>query len=211
MVEIFEGIHSLDFSESKNHGMEMWILNCSEGVIIVDTGMRDPVMDMIESELASFGKAWADVEAVLITHTHGDHIGNLEKVKNLTGAKVYSHTAEAPDIKEQTGVDVEGLEHGAVLPYCGGIELVHVPGHTAGNCSYYLPEKKTLIAGDTIFGDDKGNLIVPPEKYSLDVKQATLELKRLSSYDFENLVYTHGKDILGNAKDKVESLIERTR
>ena len=211
MVEILKGIHSLDFSESRNHGMEMWILNCSEGVIIVDTGMRASVMEMIESELASFGKVWEDVQAVLITHRHGDHISNLEKVKNLSGAKVYSHTAEAPDIKEQTGVDVEGLEHGAVLPYCGGIELVHVPGHTAGNCSYYLQEKKTLIAGDTIFGDDKGNLIAPPEKYCLDVKQAKLELQRLSAYDFENLVYTHGKDILGNAKHKVESLIKNTR
>lgn len=211
MVEILKGIHSIDFSESQNHGMELWILDCSEGTVLVDTGMGEEVLGKIESELISFGKDWGDVEAILITHRHGDHIGNLKRVKKLTEAKVYSHEAEVSAIKDQTGVVAEALGHGARLSYCGGIEVVHVPGHTEGNCCYYLPVRKTLIAGDTVFGDENGNINAPPEKYCLDVKQAIRELERLRAYDFDHLIYTHGKDILGDAKEKVESLIKRTR
>jgi glyoxylase-like metal-dependent hydrolase (beta-lactamase superfamily II) len=211
MVEIMEGIHSIDFSESKNHGMELWFLDCPEGITLVDTGMGDEVLGMVEAELGSLGKGWGDVEAVLITHRHGDHVRNLAKVKELTGARVYCQAEEVPAIKEQTGVEPEGLAHGTTLPYCGGIEVIHVPGHTEGNCSYLLKERGVLIAGDTIFGDEEGNINEPPEKYCVDVVQATRELARLLDYDFDYLIYTHGKDILTGAKAKVEALVERTR
>ncbi len=100
MVEIMEGIHSIDFSESKNHGMELWFLDCPEGVVLVDTGMGDVVLVMVEAVLGSLGKGWGDVEAVLITHRHGDHVRNLAKVKELTGAPVYCQVEEVPAIKE---------------------------------------------------------------------------------------------------------------
>ena len=84
MVEIMDGVHSIDFSEKKNHGMELWILECSEGTVLVDTGMGDEVLGEIEGVLTSYNKGWGDVEAILITHRHGDHIRNLAKVKELT-------------------------------------------------------------------------------------------------------------------------------
>ena len=211
MVEIMEGIHSIDFSESKNHGMELWFLDCPDGIVLIDTGMGDEVLGMIEEELGSLGKGWGDIEAVLITHRHGDHVRNLAKVKELTGAPVYCQAEEVPAIKEQTGVESEGLAHGATLPYCGGIKVIHVPGHTKGNCSYLLTSRRALIAGDTIFGDEQGNINEPPERYCLDVEQATQELARLPPYDFDALIYIHGKDILTGAKAKVEELVERTR
>lgn len=89
--------------------------------------------------------------------------------------------------------------------------MIHVPGHTKGNCSYLLQGKGVLVAGDTIFGDDEGNIFEPPEKYCLNVEQATRELERLLAYDFDALIYTHGKDILTGAKAKVEALVERIR
>ena len=211
MVEIMDGIHSLDFSERKNHDMELWVLECSEGTVLVDTGMGDEVLGDIEGVLTSYNKGWSDVVAILITHRHGDHIRNLAKVKELTGAKVYAHKDEVPEIQDQTGVEVEGLEDGSQLPFCGGIKLVHVPGHTRGNCSYYLPAKKAMIAGDTIFGDEEGNLIPPPERYCLDVDQATREIKRLLDYDYDALIYTHGKDVLELGKEKIRTLVEKTR
>jgi glyoxylase-like metal-dependent hydrolase (beta-lactamase superfamily II) len=211
MVEIMEGIHSIDFSEARNHRMELWVLDCPEGTVLVDTGMGDQVLEEMEEILSGFGKGWEDVGAILITHRHGDHVRNLERVRGLTGARVLAHEDEVAKIKEQTGVGAEGLKHGARLPYCGGIEVIHVPGHTEGNCCYYLPAKKALIAGDTVFGDEEGNLMTPPERYCLDVEQATREIERLLAYDFDALIYTHGRDILEGAKEKVRELVDRTR
>lgn len=206
MVEVMKGVHAIDLSEPGRLRLECYILNCDEGVVLIDTGMTDSAIDLIGAELDSIDKGWEDIEKVLITHKHGDHINNLARVKELTGVEVLSHRGDAGDIKESTGVEVKGLEHGDVLPYCGGIEVVHVPGHSEGNCCYYLPKKKAMIAGDTIFGDDEGNLEAPPERYCLDVEQAAREIKRLMDYDFDALLITHGKNILKGAKEKVKGL-----
>jgi glyoxylase-like metal-dependent hydrolase (beta-lactamase superfamily II) len=210
LVKVLDGIYSIDFSEEGNHGMELWILNCSEGTVLIDTGMRDKALNLIEADLKSMGKTWSDIGTVLITHKHGDHINNLARLKKLTGARIMSQKHEAPLIEKATGVKVEGLEHGAKLPYCGGIEVVHVPGHSEGNSCYYLPTRKIMIAGDTIFAED-GELIAPPERYCLDAEQATKGMERLLDYDFDVFMYTHGEDIMENAKEKVRELVEKTR
>ena len=208
MVKILDNVYSIDHSEAKNHSMESWILDCSEGAILIDGGMTPQHVDNIAAELKSIGKKWSDVKAILITHKHGDHIRNLPQLVELTGAPVQAHENEAPLIKEAIDVEVKGLEDHTVLPWCGGIELIHVPGHSEGNSSYYLKKHRAMIAGDTIFGDEDGNLIPPPERYCLDVEQATREMRRLLDYDFDAFIYTHGKDIIGGAKEKVKALVE---
>ena len=206
MVEVLKGLHAIDLTEDDGLGLEVWLLNSPEGLVLIDTGMRESAFDRIRAELESIGKSWSDIEKILITHKHGDHIGNLAKAVELSGAEVLSHEEEAPLIKESTGVDVKGLKHGEILDYLGGIEIIHVPGHSEGNASYYLPARKAIIAGDTIFGDDEGNLETPPERYCLDADQAAREIKRLLDYDFDVLLITHGKDTMTDAKEKVKVL-----
>ena len=208
MVKIFDGVYGIDHSESKNHSMESWILECEEGVALVDGGMTEQHVQNIENELNRIGRKWGDVKLILITHKHGDHIRNLPRLVELTGAPVKSQRLEAPLIKEATGVDVGGLMDREVVPVCGGIEVIHVPGHSEGNCSYYLRRNKAIIGGDTIFGDPEGNLTPPPERYCLDVEQATRGMRRLLDYDFDAFIYTHGKDIMKDAKRRVQLLVD---
>ncbi|HUV54912.1 MAG TPA: MBL fold metallo-hydrolase [Candidatus Krumholzibacteriaceae bacterium] len=208
MVKILDGVYSVDHSEAKNHSMESWILDCGEGVVLVDGGMTEQHVQNIENELSRIGRKWGDVKLILVTHKHGDHIKNLPRLVELTGAPVKSQKLEAPLIKEATGVDVGGLEDGEVVPVCGGIEVIHVPGHSEGNCSYYLRRHKAIIGGDTIFGDPEGNLTPPPERYCLDVEQATRGMRRLLDYDFDAFIYTHGKDIMKDAKRRIQELID---
>lgn len=208
MVKILDGVYSIDHSEAKNHSLESWILDCGEGVVLVDGGMTEQHVQNIENELSRISRKWGDVKLILITHKHGDHIKNLPRLVELTGAPVKSQKLEAPLIKEATGVEVEGLEDGKVVPVCGGIEVIHVPGHSEGNCSYYLRKHKAIIGGDTIFGDPEGNLTPPPERYCLDVGQATRGMRRLLDYEFDAFIYTHGKDIMKDAKRRVRELVE---
>ncbi len=210
-MEVLKGVHSIDNSDNKDHSMECWVLDCKEGVVLVDGGMTPQHVDNIGAELKSMKKGWRDVKLILVTHKHGDHTKNLPQLKELTGAPIKAHKLEAPLIEKAVGVKIEGLEDGEVIPYCGGIEVIWVPGHSEGNSSFYLRKQKAIIAGDTVFGDVDSNLIPPPEKYCLDAKQAAKEMDRLLKYDFDYLLYAHGKDIMGGAKAKVEELVERTR
>jgi glyoxylase-like metal-dependent hydrolase (beta-lactamase superfamily II) len=211
IMEPLKGVHSIDNSEQKDHSMECWILDCGEGVVLIDGGMTPQHIDNIAAELKTMKKRWKDVKLILVTHKHGDHTKNLPQLKELTNAPVKAHRLEAPLIEKAVGVKVEGLDDGEVIPYCGGIKVIWVPGHSEGNASFYLRKYKAIIAGDTIFGDSEGNLIVPPEKYCLDAKRAAKEIIRLLDYDFDNLLYTHGKDIMGDAKKKVKDLVDKTR
>ncbi len=209
MVKILENVYGIDHSADKNHSMESWILDC-EKTILVDGGMTPEHVKGIGEELGSIGKGWGDVDLILITHKHGDHINNLPELVEKTGAPIKAHKLEAPLIEAAKGVKVEGLEDREVLHYCGGIQIIHVPGHSEGNSCYYLKKHKTIIAGDTIFGDEAGELAPPPERYCLDVEQATKEMRRLLEFDFDNFIYTHGLDIIGGAKKKVAALVEAT-
>ena len=210
-MEVLKGVHSIDHSEAKDHSLETWILNCKEGVVLVDGGMPSHDVENIATELKTMKKEWRDVKLILVTHKHGDHIKNLPKLKELTDAPIKAHKLEAPLIEKAVEVKVEGLEDKETIPYCGGLEVIWVPGHSEGNVCYYLKKHKTIIAGDTIFSDSQCNLTAPPEKYCLDVKQATKEIERLLDYDFDSLLYTHGEDIMSGAKQKIKELVEKTR
>ena len=208
MVKVLENIYSIDHSANKNHSMESWILDC-EKTILVDGGMTPEHVKGIGNELESIGKGWSDVDLILITHKHGDHINNLPELVAKTGAPIKAHKLEAPLIEAAQGVKVEGLDDREVLPYCGGLQIIHVPGHSEGNSCYYLMKHKAIIAGDTIFGDEAGELTPPPERYCLDVEQATKEMSRLLEFDFDHFIYTHGLDLIGGAKEKVAALVKQ--
>jgi len=206
MPEVMKGIYNIDLSEEGRLSLEAYLLDCGEGVVLVDTGMQPRDVDRIGAVLGEMGKEWGDIGLVFITHKHGDHINNLAKVKELTGASVMAGEGDITDIEKATGVKIDrGLKHGDQLEPCG-IEVIHVPGHSEGNLCLYLPGYKAIIAGDTIFGDEEGNLQPPPERYCLDVEMAEREIRRLLSYDFDALLISHGKNILKNAKSKVEAL-----
>ena len=209
MVEVKPGIHTINLSETESLPLECYLLNCNEGLILIDTGMRPSAIERIEKELKTIGKNWKDIKICLITHKHGDHIKNLKKIKELTDAEIIAHKGDAKTIERETEVKVKGVEDGYKLPHCGGIILIHIPGHTDGNCCYYLPKKKTIIVGDTIFTNEKGELIPPPEKYSQNPERAKREIKRLLNYDFNTLLLTHGKNITKNAKEKIKELCKK--
>jgi len=212
MVEILRGIRTVEQSPADGWDLEGYILECDEGLALIDTGFTPHDIKAYASELVTMGRGWRDIETVLITHGHGDHIENLHQIKEKTGAEVMAGLGDAENIELRTGVEVDrALSHGEVIGLCGGIEAVLVPGHSDGNLSFYLRESRTMIVGDTIFGDAEGNLYPPPEKYCDDVAMATREIRRLLGYDFDNLLLSHGKNLLGGAKGAVEGLCESSR
>jgi glyoxylase-like metal-dependent hydrolase (beta-lactamase superfamily II) len=209
MVKITERIREVEVERADSLSTKVYILNCEGGLILIDTGFTDRCILNIESELKSMRKAWDDIKLILITHAHGDHIANLPKILDLTGSpEVMLGEGDINALKEETGIDADmGLEHGDVIDACGGIEMINIPGHSDGNMTFYLREEKAMIAGDTIFGDDEGNIYAPPAKYSKDVEMAGREIKKLLEYDFDKLLLTHGKNILIDAKSEVEKLL----
>lgn len=99
------------------------------------------------------------------------------------------------------------LASGEKLPWCGGIEVVHTPGHMAGHISLYLPAARTLIAGDAVV-IEAGKLQIANPSFTLDLKEAVRSVRKLLSYDVDQLICYHGGLFTGDVKSALTDLLE---
>jgi len=93
------------------------------------------------------------------------------------------------------------------LPWCGGIEIVHTPGHMPGHISLYLPASKTLIAADAVVIEN-GKLDIANPQFTLDLDEAVRSVERLLDYDIEHLICYHGGLFIGDSKEGLRQLIQ---
>ena len=112
------------------------------------------------------------------------------------------------DLFDKSNVEINTtLNDGQELECCGGITVIHTPGHTPGHICLYHKPSKTLIAGDTMNVID-GKLI-GPNKDAMneeDARMATDSLKKLANYDINNLITYHGGVFKDNPNQKIKEL-----
>jgi glyoxylase-like metal-dependent hydrolase (beta-lactamase superfamily II) len=107
---------------------------------IVDPGADpDTILTLVEG---------TNIEAILITHGHPDHIGALAEVKAATQAPVYMNPLEAQEFDLDFDLPLEG---GQIITLGNSrLKAIHTPGHTPGMTSLDLADGRILV-GDTIF------------------------------------------------------------
>ncbi|MDR7318248.1 MBL fold metallo-hydrolase [Brevibacillus nitrificans] len=203
-MEIATGVHMLHlpFNGMAFHPV---LLFDQEMAVLIDTGFPG----QYEELKVAIEKAGASVhllQAVILTHQDVDHIGNLPELLQETGGhiRVYAHEQEVPYIQGQLplikdehflhppkGNVTDLLEDGQVLPFFGGIQVIHTPGHTAGHVSLYLRQSKTLIAGDSMYSVD-GKLMGLHVPTALDPEMAQRSLKKYADYEIAYVICYHG-------------------
>lgn len=140
----------------------------SSEIIFVDPADRGA--DIYEA----LKKKGLKIAAILLTHGHFDHIWGAQKLRELSGAKIYALDAEKVvcqdayvNVSAQAGrkatIDPdEWLTDGQELSFAGvSLKVIATPGHTIGSCCYYVPEAGFLVAGDTLFAGSVGRTDFP--------------------------------------------------
>jgi len=123
------------------------------------------------------------VAGILLTHAHYDHIGSAEKLRELSGAKIYACEAERelcenPDVNLSTmfgrrcTIDPDVyLKDGEETTIAGmTFKMIATPGHTIGSCCYYFEGAGMLISGDTLFLESTGRTDFPTGSTSAIVR-----------------------------------------
>ncbi len=117
----------------------------------------------------------AQLEAILLTHTHFDHIGAVAPVARATGARVICPKLEVgvlADIEayvpwpefgpfESWDAD-ETVEGGERLSLAGfDIDVIFTPGHSPGHVTYAIEDEAVLLSGDVLFQSSIGRTDLP--------------------------------------------------
>jgi len=144
-----------------------WLVGDDEGGPLV---VIDPAGD---AEKVAARIAERDVGCVVLTHGHFDHLGAADEIRDLTGAPLLVHEADAAAIvsPEGSGGTLFGFDHRTAAPdrtLADGdridsgeltLEVVHTPGHTPG--SICLLGEGHLFSGDTLFSGSVGRTDFP--------------------------------------------------
>ncbi|MFK4012997.1 MBL fold metallo-hydrolase [Bacillus cereus] len=217
-MKIAEGVEMLQlkFQEFIIHPILLWN---DEMAVLIDTGFPGQFED-IQVEMERVGVSVDKLKVVILTHQDIDHIGSLPDVleNGVSDIKVYAHELDKPyiegDLPLLKDVHVENPPKGKVsgtvidgqeLPYCGGILILHTPGHTRGHISLYLKQSKTLIAGDSMYSVNGklGGIHAPT---TLNIKEAQESLKKYLNLDIKSVVCYHGGLSKGNIKIQLQNL-----
>lgn len=134
------------------------------------------------------------VAGILLTHGHFDHIWGAEKLRELSGAKIYALDAEEAlcldaglNVSKMAGractvqpdVLVKDGEEITVAGIC--CKVIATPGHTGGSCCYYVAEAGFLVSGDTLFQESVGRTDFPTGSMSEIVRSIKEKLFCLPS------------------------------
>jgi glyoxylase-like metal-dependent hydrolase (beta-lactamase superfamily II) len=107
--------------------------------------------------------------------------------EKLSKAKEFMEKLEAakPAPIDQT------LRSGAIMPWCGGTEIIHTPGHMPGHISLFVREQKTVITGDALV-TICGKLQPATLRYATDPESAKKSARKLLDLDATTFICYHG-------------------
>lgn len=101
----------------------------------------------------------------------------------------------------------ETLADGQILPYCGGVRLIHTPGHTLGHMCLYFERIKALIAGDALT-IRQGELAMLDPALNYDTELCRQSLRKLAQLDIDLVITYHGGLYRGDAARRIGALSE---
>ncbi|MBB3951017.1 MBL fold metallo-hydrolase [Aureimonas jatrophae] len=205
-------------------GANAFLLEDGDSVTLIDSGIPGHATAILNA-IVDLGRPVSHLKHIVLTHAHPDRIGNAAALVRQTGAKVLIHAADraiaerggkfrpmraAPGLlpstlfrmfgpKPSTTVEPVAIDatiaDGEVLRIAGGLQVVHVPGHCAGQVALLWRPRGVLFAGDAcanVFG------LGDPIAFE-DLETGRRSQWRLARLSFETACFGRGRPIVGNA------------
>ena len=177
--------------------------------VLIDTGYISDFEDT-KKFIRDLGVDLREVNLIVGTHSHCDHIGGNRKIQDLSECKIAMHKIEKSFMDsgddwatwwryyDQEGeffrVDISLEEGNHIFLDELKLEVIHTPGHGAGMIALYSPEEKFLISSDAVWDGDLGVLTIRVEG-SIAPFLALDSLEKLSTLEADRIYPGHGPPI----------------
>jgi glyoxylase-like metal-dependent hydrolase (beta-lactamase superfamily II) len=183
--------------------VNQYLIINGKDLTLIDAGLSSNAKKVLNYLIAN-GFDLKQVKRILVTHSDSDHYGAVNKVREATGAEVWTSQLEADAMRIGSssrpivpsgffklimpllGVFLSSpptfvdriISDGETLPILGGLQVIATPGHTPGHLSFYLPNERILIAGDSI-NESKGKPVPTTDATTFDSEKARETFKEL--------------------------------
>ena len=141
----------------------------SDHAVIVDPGEEAPRL------LAALEELGVTLDAILLTHTHFDHVGAVAPIARATGAPVYCPEIEVPVLQDimafvpwpgfgpfESWDPEHTIQGGETLELAGlTFDVVFTPGHSPGHVTFSIRDESALLSGDVLFDGSVGRTDLP--------------------------------------------------
>jgi glyoxylase-like metal-dependent hydrolase (beta-lactamase superfamily II) len=125
------------------------------------------------------------------------HARDARRVAERYGGRIWAHAPAQRPLERRLGLPLELFEAGQPLP--GGIEAFVARG---SEVVYWIPERRTLVTGDVILGDEAGGLALCPPSWGPKgggPARVRENLRALESLPIERVLVSHGEPVLDDA------------
>ncbi|OQX65474.1 MAG: Zn-dependent hydrolase [Desulfococcus sp. 4484_242] len=170
--------------------------------ILIDPGHYH-LFNHVRDELDRLSLSPEDMDMVIITHGHPDHMEGVRIFQGTDALVAVSSwemefiKAVAPHYGEALGIpDFEPqilLQEGDLKVGNLSFEVIHTPGHSPGSICLYWPDRKVLFTGDVVFNQGIGRTDLPGG----NGKELKESIRRISLLDAEYVLTGHGDVVMG--------------
>ena len=138
-------------------------------ITLIDTGIKSSWESIFEY-VKSQGRNPSEIELIILSHAHPDHMGSAAKIREIFHCRVAAHPLEKEWIEDislqEAGRPVPGFseltdrscrvdiqlddKHSLKLHGDIEVELIHTPGHSPGSLNFGFPSEEILFTADSI-------------------------------------------------------------
>lgn len=200
-------------------GLSPVLVSDGQDLVLIDTSIPGNTEQLLQV-IRDTGFDPAHITHLILTHQDIDHMGCARDLKaRHPGILVMAHALEAPYIEgrqtaikmaklpegheirrayEKRTLPIDRLLHDAeLLPLCGGIRVIHTPGHTPGHVCLLIESLRALVAGDALRVDN-GQLLGPHPEHTQHMDEAKRSLSALRDQRIDQIVAFHGGPFVGD-------------
>jgi glyoxylase-like metal-dependent hydrolase (beta-lactamase superfamily II) len=211
---VIKGVHLVPMGMAN-----AFLIDGNDGLTLIDAGFPNKQSAVFEA-IHGLDLSLERLKHLIFTHSHPDHIGSAAAIVRETGAKTYMHPLDIPMAEsggpfrpmrpapgllrqvlcrlffdpeerlEPVAID-QPLTPGEVLPIADGIEVIHTPGHCAGQVALLWRPGRMLFAGDVCM-----NIMGLGDPLGFEsLEEGRASQRKLASLSFDAVGFGHGKPI----------------